>query len=292
MSGLEDPEVYLAIEDLELASRGIVNGVWQGFRRSPYRGAGVEFESHRDYRPGDDPRHINWLLHARHRRLCVKEYRTETNLPLYLLLDASGSMGVDNGPSHKFHYAARATAALARLAHDYRDATSLLILKNGIEAALPARSSTRHFQQMLAQLQQTTPEGTGDLARSLEEALSFCRHRGLVVLFSDLFDREEETLCSLRCLREHGHEVIVFQVLDPMEHELPEAADIEFVDAETGDIIRTSAATIRQGYKESVSKWRKELALLCQSSGIEWVTATTADPLSEVVSSFLHHRSY
>ncbi len=54
-SALEDPHDFLSIEDLELASRGIVEGIWQGLRRSPFRGAGVEFESHRDYRPGDDP---------------------------------------------------------------------------------------------------------------------------------------------------------------------------------------------------------------------------------------------
>ncbi|MFC7337770.1 DUF58 domain-containing protein [Haloferula chungangensis] len=291
MTDLADPEVYLAIEDLELAADGIVNGIWQGYRRSPYRGSGVEFESHRDYRPGDDPRHVNWAMHARHRRLCVKEYRTETNLPLYLLLDASGSMSVANGPSNKFHYAARATAALARLAHDNRDSTSLLILREEVDFALPSRSGTRHFQSMLATLQQCEPSGAGDLARALEKSLDYCRHRGLIVLFSDLFSPEDDTLRALRCLREQGHEVIVFQILDPLEHELPDAADLEFEDAETGRILRTSAGAIRQEYAMSVARWRAGMEHLCQTSGVDWVTCSTADPLSEVVAGFLHHRS-
>ena len=291
MTNLTDPEVYLAIEDLELAADGIVSGIWQGYRRSPYRGSGVEFESHRDYRPGDDPKHINWVMLARHRRLCVKEYRTETNLPLYLLLDASGSMSVANGPSNKFHYAARATAALTRLAHDNRDSTSLLILKDGIETALPSRAGNRHFQTILSVLQEAQPEGDGSLAASIEAAQAYCHHRGLVVLFSDLFDNEEETIRALSCLREQGHEVIVFQILDPLEHELPLAADYEFEDAETGKILRTSAGAIRQEYQKNVAAWRAKMENLCQASGIEWVTCSTADPLSEVVAEFLHRRS-
>ena len=292
MSAIADPDVYLAIEDLELAADGIVSGIWQGYRRSPYRGSGVEFESHRDYRPGDDPKHVNWVMLARHRRLCVKEYRTETNLPLYLLLDASGSMSVGNEGPDKFRYAARATAALTRLAHDNRDATSLLVLKNGVDTALPLRSGTRHYQNVISTLQNTTPSGVGNLSESLDEATNYCRHRGLVVLFSDLFDGDESLLKSLSCLREQGHEVIVFQILDPLEHTLPEGADLEFEDAETGRLIRTSASAIRVAYEKRVSTWRESMEQLCQSSGIEWLTCSTSDSLSELLAQFLHRRSH
>lgn len=295
MPDLADPEVYLAIEDLELAADGIVHGIWQGYRRSPYRGSGAEFESHRDYRPGDDPKHVNWVMLARHRRLCVKEYRTETNLPLYLLLDASGSMSVTNGTnsqSNKFHYAARSIAALTRLAHDNRDATSLLVLKESVETVLPPKAGTRHFQAILSTLQQTQPTGVGNLAKALEESIAYCNHRGLVVVFSDLFDGQEETLHALRCIREQGHEVIVYQILAPLEHTLPDADDLEFEDAETGKIIRTSADAIRQAYEKKVATWRAEMEHLCESSGIEWLTCSTEDPLSEVLASFLHRRAH
>ena len=292
MTTVADPDVYLAIEDLELAADGIVNGIWQGYRRSPYRGSGVEFESHRDYRPGDDPKHVNWVMLARHRRLCVKEYRTETNMPLYLLLDASGSMSVGNEGTDKFRYAARATAALTRLAHDNRDATSLLVLKDGVEVALPLRSGTRHYQALISTLQNTRPSGVGDLAQSIDEATNYCKHRGLVILLSDLFDGDKELLRALSCLREQGHEVIVFQILDPLEHSLPEGADLEFEDAETGRLIRTSASAIRAAYEKNVGAWRESMEQLCQSSGIEWLTCSTTDSLSELLAQFLHRRSH
>ena len=63
-----------------------------GLHRSPYLGMSVEFASHREYTPGDDLRHLNWKLYARHDRLYIKEYDADTNLNLYLLLDASASM--------------------------------------------------------------------------------------------------------------------------------------------------------------------------------------------------------
>ena len=67
-----------------------------GLHRSPYLGMSVEFASHREYAPGDDLRHLNWKLYARHDRLYIKEYDADTNLNLYLMLDASASMACAN----------------------------------------------------------------------------------------------------------------------------------------------------------------------------------------------------
>ena len=87
-----------------------------GLHRSPYLGLSVEFASHREYAPGDDLRHLNWKLYARHDRLYIKEYDADTNLNLYLLVDASASMGCANAGRSKLHYAASLAAALAHLA--------------------------------------------------------------------------------------------------------------------------------------------------------------------------------
>ena len=82
-----------------------------GLHRSPYLGLSVEFASHREYTPGDDLRHLNWKLYARHDRLYIKEYDADTNLNLYLLLDASASMSCANAGRSKLHYAASLAAA-------------------------------------------------------------------------------------------------------------------------------------------------------------------------------------
>ena len=113
---LIDPVFFSRLESIELRARSLVEGSMHGLHRSPYLGMSVEFASHREYTPGDDLRHLNWKLYARHDRLYIKEYDADTNLNLYLLLDASASMGCANCGRSKLHYAASLAAALAHLA--------------------------------------------------------------------------------------------------------------------------------------------------------------------------------
>src|SRR3954452_14003904 len=110
---LIDPAFFSRLNAIELRERYIVEGSMHGMHRSPYLGMSVEYASHREYTPGDDLRYLNWKLYARHDRLYVKEYDADTNLNLYLLLDASASMTCANTGWSKLHYAASLAAALA-----------------------------------------------------------------------------------------------------------------------------------------------------------------------------------
>lgn len=287
---LEDPHDFLAIEDLELASRGIVEGIWQGLRRSPFRGAGVEFESHRDYRPGDDPRHLDTAVYARSRRLCVKEYRAETNLPLYLMLDHSGSMDVSNGTSKKWSYAARCAAALGRLAIGSQDAVGLSLLADRVTDHRSPRTGRTHFQNLLGTLGASKASGAGSLAKALAEAAGHCRRRGLVVIFSDFFDHPAETVSALSRMCAARHDVVAFQLLDPFELELPDGGDFEVEDAETRQILRLSAAEVRTAHTAAVAKWRDDFSNRCASMGIEHFTVTTDTPIIAALVRFLEGR--
>jgi uncharacterized protein (DUF58 family) len=286
----EDPHDFLAIEDLELASRGIVEGIWQGLRRSPFRGAGVEFESHRDYRPGDDPRHLDTAVYARSRRLCVKEYRAETNLPLYLMLDHSGSMDVSNGTSKKWAYAARCAAALGRLAIGSQDAVGLSLLGDRVTDHRSPRTGRTHFQNLLGTLGASKASGSGRLAEALGEAAGHCRRRGLVVVFSDFFDHPQETVSALSRLSSARHDVAAFQILDPYELALPDNGDFEVEDAETGQILRLSAADVRAAHTAAVSTWRDDFAIRCRAAGIEHFCVTTDASIAETLVKFLEGR--
>ena len=286
----EDPHDFLAIEDLELASRGIVEGVWQGLRRSPFRGAGIEFESHRDYRPGDDPRHLDTAVYARSRRLCVKEFRAETNLPLYLMLDHSGSMDVANGTTKKWAYAARCAAALGRLAIGSQDAVGLSLLADKVTDHRVPRTGRTHFQNLLGSLGASKAAGAGSIAAALAEAAGHCRRRGMVVVFSDFFDQPVETVSALSRLSSARHDVVAFQVLDPYELALPDKGDYEVEDAETGQILRLSAADVRAAHSAAVAGWRNDFAARCQAAGIDHFCVTTDSPITATLVKFLEGR--
>src|SRR3954468_19037006 len=137
---LVDPLFFSRLESIELRARAIVAGSMHGLHRSPYLGMSVEFAAPREDAPGDDPRPLNWDLHARHDRLYIKEYDADTNLNLYLLVDASASMACANAGRSKLHYAASIAAALAHLALRQGDAVGLTLYSDAVTTHLPPRA--------------------------------------------------------------------------------------------------------------------------------------------------------
>src|SRR5467141_1195974 len=89
---LINPQALMAIKNLELRAKVVVEGFWNGLHRSPYHGFSVEFTEYRQYTPGDDPRYLDWRLYARSDRYYIKKFEDETNLRCYLLVDNSHSM--------------------------------------------------------------------------------------------------------------------------------------------------------------------------------------------------------
>jgi uncharacterized protein (DUF58 family) len=291
-AAISDPGLFLAMEDLELVARGVVEGALHGLHRSPYIGFSAEFDAHREYEPGDDLRYVNWNLWARTDRLYIKQFKSDTNLNLYVLLDASRSMLCENGPCAKWTYAARAAAALAWLSLRSRDSAGVFLLSDGIKEYVPPRVRADQFREIQAVLTRTPAVAGGtNLGQSLEEALHLCRRRGIVVILSDLFDEDEEVLRSIDTLRFYGHEVLVVQILDPWEHELPDSGQYEFHDLETGETLQTNAPAIRRSCREAVEAWRKGMTRRFDESGVDWLTCTTADPLADLLINYILRRA-
>ena len=108
-----DPQGLMAIRNLELRARVVVEGFWHGLHRSPYHGFSVEFTEYRQYSPGDDPRYLDWRLFARTDRYFIKKFEDETNLRCHLLVDQSRSMGYGSLGYTKADYARTLAATLA-----------------------------------------------------------------------------------------------------------------------------------------------------------------------------------
>lgn len=285
-----DPDLFMAIEDLELAARGIVEGALQGIHRSPYMGFSVEFDSHRQYMQGDDLRHVNWNLWGRTDKLYVKQFRSDTNLHLYLMMDTTGSMLCANGPTAKWKYAARIAAAMAFLALSSRDAAGISFLSSTITEHMPARVRPGQLAEILSLLQTRVPGGEGDIAQSFQAMTELCRRRGIVVLFSDLFNQEEDILSGLRNLRCYGHDVILIQILDPWEKELPDEGQYEFRDLETQKIIQVHTGQVRESYNAIVEKWQADIRQQCENNDVHFINCTAHDPLDKLLIDYLLER--
>jgi uncharacterized protein (DUF58 family) len=288
---LIDPVFFSRLSSIELRARSIVEGSLHGLHRSPYIGQAVEFSSHREYTPGDDLRHLNWKLYARHDRLYVKEYDVDTNLNLYLLVDVSASMACANGGRSKLHYAASLAAALAHLALKQRDAVGVTLYADKVLAHVPPRSKPHQLDDVLAAIAGSEVRPAPDNDRALHQAAGLTGRRGMAVILGDLFGDLSEVASGLDHLRYLNHEVIAFHVLDPYERDLSVDGHIRFRDLENGESLTTQAEGIREAYQQAVSEWLEALEAECRKRAIDRVELTTQDPPDRALLDYLVKRA-
>ena len=87
-----DPAQLARLGSLPIKARVIVEGALSGLHRASVHGSSVEFAQHKEYTPGDELRHVDWKAYAKLDRYYVKQFEQESQLTVYLVLDASASM--------------------------------------------------------------------------------------------------------------------------------------------------------------------------------------------------------
>lgn len=290
------PEAIARLGHMELRARTIVEGFFSGQHKSPFRGASVEFADHREYSPGDDPRHLDWKVYGRTDRLYVKEYDAETNLLIHLVLDASGSMGYpptggDGGGLSKLDYASYLAAALAYLAVKQRDMVGLMVFDTGVRVNLAPASSPSHLATLLERLEEVQPRGETRLADTLQTLALSLRRRGLVILLSDLYDEPEATLRGLGHFRHRGHDVAVFHVLSPAEWRFDLRGPVALEDMETGERVVMDADEAREAYRRELNAFVAAYRQGCRDRFVDYVPLDTAAPFELALARFLRRRA-
>jgi uncharacterized protein (DUF58 family) len=160
-----------------------------GLRRMRLRGVGSEFESLREYLPGDAFRAIDWKASARRGRLMVEQYEAERNQQVLLLLDAGRLMLARIGLQRKFDYALTAALSMARIAQEAGDVVGLLAFGAKPILSLAPRRGAAHvaaLTQLAFDVQPRREEP--DYETILTDLKQRYTKRSLVVLFSDMFD--------------------------------------------------------------------------------------------------------
>ena len=163
------PEVLARLGALSLTARQAVESVLAGQHRSVRHGLSVEFADHREYQPGDDLRHLDWLVLARSDRYQIRRYEEETRLRATLVLDASGSMGYGPAGATKLEYARGLAAALGYLMVRQNDSVGLATFDTAVREFQPPGSTMAHYLQLLDALARTQPGAETRLAPVLDE---------------------------------------------------------------------------------------------------------------------------
>jgi uncharacterized protein (DUF58 family) len=287
-----EPQALARVENLSVVARGVVEGFISGLHSSPYKGFSAEFAEHREYTAGDDPRHLDYRMLGRTDRLYVKQYEEETNMRVQILLDGSGSMGYSHeGRLSKLEYGSYLTAILAYLMTRQQDSVGLTTFDTQIRLDMPARSSPRHFNEMMQQLEAVRPGGETDIAETLHRLANRFKRRCLIVLVSDLYDEPEEVIRALHHFRHRRHEVIVFHVLDKAEIEFPFRDVIAFHDLETDERIQVDPAYVRQPYLEQIQAFIEGYRRACAEAQIDYVATDTSVPYDFMLARYIAKRN-
>jgi uncharacterized protein (DUF58 family) len=277
------------IAPLRLRARSISDGVWAGAHRSIRKGPGIEFGGDRPYVPGDDLRWLDRRALLRHDRLMVREFETDTDRGLRLVVDATASMGHRSreAPGAKFAYAALIAAGLARVALASGDPVGLSFL-GGDGMDLAATAGREAFERVVGALESARVCGdlhadTASLHRAFATIARRSRRGTIIVLFSDLIDLPKGALDQFATLASQGRVLFAVQVLDPEEARFPFDGTLRLRALEGDAITETDAAATRTTYLSILDEIARAWSERLTSRGGHFKRTETADDATSVL---------
>lgn len=169
-------------------------------------GAGAaEFSGLREYRRGDNPRHIHWPTTARLNELMVKEFEPLASACLCIALDLAKDANVGRGKQSTLEYAIRIAASVAGYANNQNMHSRLLAVGESTPIRITSGKGDYHYQYILDALAVVEAKGKTPYSQLLMQIALDCR-RGetVVLLLSEPPMRSTATLQALALLRAKG----------------------------------------------------------------------------------------
>lgn len=291
MSKLLDPKVLMAIKDLSLAAKTVVDGFLMGLNKSSIKGPGLEFSQYRSYQPGDDLRWLDWKMFARSDRYYIRESEVETNISVRFVIDASASMNHADGSIKKIEYAKYLAGSLSYLSHLQGDAIGLYVFQDENFYTLASKQDFQHFSRMCFQLENIKAGGTFTKASHYKDLYSSSKGRELLIFISDLYEESGEitqlldTFCSLK------NEVIVFHLMSQNELNLDFKGFSELEDLESGNTVKIDVKTAKNIYQKNLDDHLDRIKLQMLDRHIYYRLMNTSEPLDQALRDFLNQRN-
>jgi uncharacterized protein (DUF58 family) len=310
------PSVISRLANMELKAKFVVEGFIAGLHKSPYHGFSVEFAEHRQYMPGDDLKYLDWKVLGRTDRYYIKQFEEETNLKSYLIVDASRSMQFKSAGTEfvtkspfskifrkkeqiqaaaksnitKLEYSTYLAASLAVLMNFQKDAAGLVVYDEAIKTFIPPKATSQNLKLILNQLSSIQPAGKTNTASALNIVAERIKRRGLIIIFSDLFDDQTAVINALKHFRYKKNEVIMFQVLDPVEMSFAIDSPTIFKDMETSQEMLSQPISVMNSYQDAVKEFLNNYKTACLSNNIDYVLLSTETPFDTALLGYLNKR--
>lgn len=294
---------YSAFRRLDLTVQRRVGGMLQGEIDGLRLGPGSDTEELVPYTPGHDVRRIDWNATARLGEPHVWLTRAEHELDTWVLVDRTPSMAFGTALAEKVEVAEATVAAIGIAADGPGNRVGLGILDAGGVRWRPPTTGRRVARRLLTAeppSPRTAPAAPG--GATFEDALvelgRRARNPGLRVVVTDLlpadgrWERPFGWEPALRRLTAR-HDVILVEVVDPRELELPAVGQVTLVDPESNrqHEADTSDPRLRAAYAEAMRTLRENNTQAVRAAGADHLRMSTDDDWARALVQLLRRRA-
>ncbi|TFG03519.1 MAG: DUF58 domain-containing protein [Promethearchaeota archaeon] len=220
-----------------------------GIQRSKQKGLGSEFYGMRKYVFGDQFRMIDWKASARTQKLIVKEFESERDITVMILVDSSESMAGGAIENTKFEYAIRACMLLTKVALTRRDNVGVFTFSNKktFNILKPGRGGD-FFYQVLDFVARVKPQGKCRMVEAIDHFVRRFQKRSLIFLISDLESNTKEITMAIKKLIPFNHTIFIINPFSPWFeiHEIDLSATDKALAEAISEEMMEHVLTIRQ----------------------------------------------
>ena len=270
-------DLIARIRRIEITTRKLVSDSFAGEYQSVFKGRGMEFDEVRQYHPGDDVRSIDWNVTARTGEPYIKSYIEERELTVMLAVDVSGSGDFGTRNRFKRELAGELAAVMSFAATTNNDKVGLLLFTDRVELLVPPRKGRSHVLRMVRDLLVFQPVGSGtDIRLALDMVHQMLKRRSIVFLVSD-FLADPESYRQAMLVTNRRHDVVAFDLNDPLEYEIADVGLLALEDAESGQLrwVDTGSKEWKREFTDRVARLEEGKREVFTAAGVDRISVTT-----------------
>ncbi len=287
-----DADTINKLTHIGIKPSGMVEGNLVGDHKSPFHGFAIEFAGHRGYVPGDDVKHIDWKAYYKMGKYLIKQYAQETNFISHIVIDVSESMKFEYKHGSKISYAAYMATAMSNVIVNQSDSVGAFFFDNRVLSTVKAIGSEEIIAKIASEFKGTELKNPSAIGKVLSHIAEQISRRRIVFIISDFFADIEDTFTGIKRLLDDKHEVVLLQIIDPLELNFDIPGRVELIELEGTDRLEVSGASIKELYEKNFNEFLTQFRTKARMLGVDHILCDMSRPFGFHLAEYLSARKY